>query len=142
MKFRGEYNFLSNFHSAKVVYESVEYPTVENAYQAAKVDDIKLREYFTKSNPVEAKREGKKLSMVGLVRPDWDNIKVNIMYGLLKQKFSHPYLKKKLNEIRGPIIEHNEWHDNFWGSCTCNICKDKGKNVLGKLLMKIREYKK
>jgi hypothetical protein len=37
------------------------------------------------------------------------------------------------------LIEGNWWHDNFYGSCTCNKCVNKGENNLGKILMKIRE---
>jgi hypothetical protein len=35
------------------------------------------------------------------------------------------------------LTESNWWHDNFWGVCTCNKCKD-GENNLGKILMDIR----
>ena len=34
--FQGEYRFLSNFWPCVVEYEGTEYPSVENAYQAAK----------------------------------------------------------------------------------------------------------
>ena len=40
-RFHGEYRFLSNFYPVKVEYDGVQYPTVEHAYQAAKV--MKLR---------------------------------------------------------------------------------------------------
>jgi len=35
------------------------------------------------------------------------------------------------------LIEGNKWGDRFWG-----VCKGKGKNNLGKILMKIRDVYK
>ena len=37
------------------------------------------------------------------------------------------------------LIEGNTWHDNYWGVCSCSKCNGRGKNRLGKLLMKVRE---
>jgi predicted NAD-dependent protein-ADP-ribosyltransferase YbiA (DUF1768 family) len=55
---------------------------------------------------------------------------------------AHPNLAAKL--IATPdeeLIEYNEWHDNFWGMCTCNVCANKThQNKLGKLLTITREY--
>jgi hypothetical protein len=74
------------------------------------------------------------------LRPNWDIIKVPIMYNLLRQKFSKDPLKNLLKITSdAPIVEGNYWHDNFWGSCTCSKCNNSGRNVLGILLMKIRK---
>lgn len=32
------------------------------------------------------------------------------------------------------LVEGNTWGDTFWG-----VCKGKGRNELGKILMKVRE---
>ena len=32
------------------------------------------------------------------------------------------------------LIEGNNWHDTFWG-----VCKGKGQNNLGKILMEVRK---
>ena len=59
------------------------------------------------------------------------------------QKFCNPkndYLGGKL-DMTGleEIVEGNYWHDNYWGNCTCDKCKNiEGQNKLGKILMKIR----
>ena len=39
------------------------------------------------------------------------------------------------------IVENTTgWHDNIWGNCECEICKEKpGKNLLEKALMEVRE---
>lgn len=33
------------------------------------------------------------------------------------------------------LIEGNNWGDTFWG-----VCNGRGENMLGKLLMEIRDY--
>ena len=38
------------------------------------------------------------------------------------------------------VVHGNWWHDNYWGNCNCDRCKDiKGQNKLGKMLMDLRE---
>jgi predicted NAD-dependent protein-ADP-ribosyltransferase YbiA (DUF1768 family) len=57
------------------------------------------------------------------------------MRSVLKYKFSqHRDLLEKLKAVEGEIVEHNHWHDTFWG-----VCEDEGENHLGKLLMQLRE---
>jgi predicted NAD-dependent protein-ADP-ribosyltransferase YbiA (DUF1768 family) len=41
--FKGQYDFLSNFYLAPVLYARRPYPTVEHAYQAAKTKDLEAR---------------------------------------------------------------------------------------------------
>ena len=38
------------------------------------------------------------------------------------------------------LVEGNYWHDNVWGDCSCEKCKNiKGQNLLGKQLMQVRQ---
>jgi predicted NAD-dependent protein-ADP-ribosyltransferase YbiA (DUF1768 family) len=71
---------------------------------------------------------------------DQNNIK--ILHTAVKAQFEeNPKLKKELL-LTGTavLIEGNFWHDNYWGKCNCNNCKNiEGKNHLGKLLMQVRE---
>ena len=130
-KFVGEYKFLSNFYSSEVMLDAVVYPNVENAYQASKTTNEEMRIPFENISPVDAKRMGKTLKM----RPDFDSIKVNIMYRLVKQKFYDPELAKRLIETRESLlVEGNTWCDTFWG-----FCNGVGENHLGKILMKVRK---
>jgi predicted NAD-dependent protein-ADP-ribosyltransferase YbiA (DUF1768 family) len=58
------------------------------------------------------------------------------MAALIARKF-RPYteLSQQLLGVRGPIVEYNYWHDNFWGHCFCVKCKRVEKqNVLGRIL--------
>ena len=131
-KFRGDYFFLSNFYPVEISMGGQVYPTLEHAYQASKTFDIdeRMTVQYTPT-PGKAKRMSSDLT----VRKDWDSVKVSIMRHLLEQKFSKPQLRKMLLETGNKkIVEGNTWGDTFWG-----ICKGKGENVLGKLLMEIRE---
>lgn len=138
--FTGAYRFLSNFWPARVKLDGVEYPTSENAYQAAKTLDPELRVQFQTCSAGQSKKAGSFLT----IRPDWDQVKVSVMEGLLEQKFAPgSELRAKLDKTRGnDLIEGNWWHDNFWGDCTCGkraVCDTSGANHLGSLLMKIRD---
>lgn len=130
-EFRGGYRFLSNFWYAPVNYDGLTFPTVEHAFQAAKTSvlefAIAIRDADT---PGEAKRMGRQVPM----RKDWDEIKINVMRYLLRQKFSHPALREMLIKTgECELIEGNTWDDHFWG-----VCNEIGQNWLGKLLMEVR----
>lgn len=130
-EFQGEYRFLSNFWPAVVELDGFKYPTVEHAYQAAKTLDVDVREAIrSAATPGVAKRAGQSAE----VRTDWESVKIEVMYALLKQKFQRPDLRKKLLNTRDyMLIEGNTWGDRFWG-----VCKGTGENNLGKLLMQVR----
>ena len=134
--FRGAYYFLSNFYLIKILYGGIEFPSTENAYQAMKSFDTDYRIKCSICGPGVSKRLGKTVEL----REDWEDANIIIMYDLLKQKFQNPDLQKKLLSTgRLELIEGNNWHDNFWGDCHCDKCKNiVGQNRLGKLLMKVR----
>lgn len=135
--FSGANAFLSNFADADVKLDGVVFHTTEAAFQAAKTTDNRMRGpiQFAKT-PGEAKKLGRKVPL----RPDWEKIKVDVMLGLLRQKFkAGTELARKLDDTGHAIlVEGTTWHDKFWGVCTCEKCKGKGVNMLGQLLMKVR----
>lgn len=130
--FNGEYYFLSNFYSAPVIYEGITYQNSEAAYQAAKTLDIDIRKQFATFNPSTAKKIGRKITL----RNDWEKIKIDIMYKIVKNKFSQNiHLKKKLLDTGNAYLEEgNTWGDKIWG--TVNGI---GYNHLGKILMRVRD---
>lgn len=79
-----------------------------------------------------AKRLGKTVTM----RDDWDEIKVDIMREIVQAKFDqHEHLREMLLATEDAILEEgNHWGDTFWG-----VCRGKGLNMLGKILMDLRE---
>lgn len=131
-KFTGQYKFLSNFFACEVEYEGIAYPSSEHAFQAAKTLDRNERIKIARaSSPGMAKTLGRHVSL----RRDWEETKDSIMEEILRIKFSNPELKDKLLRTGDSrLVEGNTWGDVYWG-----VCGNKGKNKLGKLLMKVRE---
>lgn len=124
-----EWSILSNFHSAVVTLDGVHYPTVEHAYQAAKTLDPKWREKVRACQyPGQAKRVGRTVPL----RPDWEDIKVDVMRELLAQKFTtrNGFGAALLSTGDAELVEGNTWNDRFWG-----VCNGEGLNMLGILLM-------
>ena len=104
MRFRGEYDFLSNFYRCNIEYEGVIYSSVENAFQAAKTLDLEERKQFENCSAKEAKKRGKSVKL----RSDWDNVKVKITCNLVFQKFNNSeYLMTRLLIVQDNIIEEN-----------------------------------
>lgn len=133
--FKGEYAFLSNMTPCRVLYDGASYNSVEHAYQAAKtLDPAKRLEIHACVSPYDAKKLGRKLLRI---RPDWEDVKESVMYTLLTQKFSQEPYKVLLDGTKGRYIEEtNNWRDTYWG-----VCNGVGSNVLGKLIMGIRDGK-
>ena len=138
------YGFLSNFYDCEVMYEGLMYHNSEAAFQSAKIKldteeaTISARKPFTAMAAGASKRAGRRVE----IRPDWETVKNNVMYEVLKDKFNrNSELKEKLlNTGEAILIEGNTWHDNYWGDCKCEKCKDiRGKNTLGILLMRVRK---
>ena len=128
--FQKEYRFLSNFVPAKVIYDDVEYFSVEVAFQAAKTLNIADRLPFQHCTSAQAKRLGRQLTLQG----NWHNLQISVMYKLVLQKFSQPHFKKLLLATnKSLLVEENYWNDRFWG-----VCKGVGRNYLGRILMLVR----
>lgn len=131
-KFTGPYRWLSNFWPCIVVYEGMEYPSSEHAYQAAKFKSNTVRILIRNSvTPGRAKRKARQLYM----RSDWDDVKVDIMSRIVYDKFIRTKnLRDALLATKdAELIEGNTWDDTFWGSCN-----GVGENHLGKILMDVR----
>ena len=132
--FSGVYRFLSNFWPSPMIISGKEYPTVEHFYQSMKCSDDECREKIRNSEtPAIAKYSGR---CVLYINPIFEENKVRVMEIGVRQKFLQ---NKELAEMllkTGDIYleEGNTWGDQFWG-----VCKGKGKNMLGHILMKIRK---
>lgn len=145
-KFDGtRYRFLSNFYLCAVVYDGILYMHSEGAFQAQKTLDTELRKYVANLTAANSKKACGRRGLYGFkieLRPDWEVVKDDVMYKVVKAKFEqNPGLKEKLLATGDAIlVEENTWHDNYWGDCTCHKCINiPGKNQLGKTLMRVRE---
>lgn len=128
-------NFVfNNFSAHAILYQGVLYPTAEHAFHCAKFKDEKISEEIRNAkNPLDAFHLGRKYK--SLQRNDWSEVKITILYEILKEKFSqHEEAKKALlNTGIEEIVESNP-NDDFWG----NGKEGKGQNNTGKILMRIR----
>ena len=112
--FVGDYEFLSNFFPAKIEYEGLIYLNAESAFQAQKEKTKDLRKKYQNMNPMKAKELGETCDK----RDGWEEIQDEVMYKIVKAKFSQQApLRKKL-------LETDNGH---------------GLNKLGKILMQVRE---
>ena len=134
--FDGEYNFLSNFYPSPFEWNGITFPAVENWFQAWKTtDEDEFYAIATADTPGKSKRLGRKCTL----RPDWEAIKVDVMRAGLKYKFQNPELRNKLLSTGDEeLVEGNTWHDRTWGRCICEKCGGQGQNLLGQLLMELR----
>jgi ribA/ribD-fused uncharacterized protein len=128
--FAGDHDWLSNFYPSPVEFEGALYVTVENAFQAAKTHDQKARALLRDCGPDEAKMRGRHVPL----RDDWEDIKLGILDGLLREKFAIPALRRRLLATgRRPIVNRNVFGDDFWG-----VCRGRGRNALGEAIMRLR----
>ncbi len=129
--FRGDFRWLSNFHYGEFIYDGVKYITSEHAYQAAKTFDLIEKQRII---DCDTPRKAKNLGMKVTLRPDWEQVKLQIMNNILIEKFKDKNLQDLLLMTgSAKLIEGNDWNDTFWG-----VCRGKGENHLGRILMKIR----
>jgi len=135
LSFEFEYAWLSNFYPSVVKYRGIVYPTVEHAYQAQKFTTDEERLWVASlPTPGKAKRAGAKAPNLP---EDWEQTKIGIMRDLVRQKFGYgpnPLFDKLLATGDCHIEEGNWWGDDFWGTC-----HGKGLNILGRIIMEVRE---
>jgi predicted NAD-dependent protein-ADP-ribosyltransferase YbiA (DUF1768 family) len=125
--------YFCNSYPCSIVVENFgTFLNVEAAYQAMKNTSDKQYVTFlsTCSSIREIKNAGKRITLRG----DWENIKDDIMYSLLRIKFdTHEELKTRLLQTCLRPIVFKSAENTYW--------KSKTHNRLGKLIQKIRgEY--
>lgn len=131
LKFDGEHRFLSNFWPSRVVYGGIDYANAEAAFQAQKVLDPDVRANFSELSPGQAKKAGRQVRL----RPDWEDVKTEAMARVVAAKFRQDgdLARKLLATGSRILIEGNDWNDVTWG-----VCRGKGENRLGQILMALR----
>lgn len=132
-EFKNQYFFLSNFYECPIYYNKLVFCNAEAAFQAQKAIDEKEQYKFINLNASQARKLGKTI----VLRKDWEEVKDNIMYEIVKRKFTvNKELQQKLIDTKDEeLVEGNWWHDTYWGM---DLKTGIGKNKLGKILMKVR----
>ncbi|MEM9136433.1 MAG: NADAR family protein [Cyanobacteria bacterium P01_F01_bin.42] len=132
------YGCFSNFSPHPVVMDQLRWPTSEHYYQAQKfvgTTDAQLGEVIRQATTPEAAAAlGRDCSRI--VRADWEQVKCDVMYAVVRVKFqSHLEIQSLLLATGEQLLIENSPTDFFWG---CGRDHN-GKNHLGQILMRVRE---
>jgi len=133
------YGVFSNLHRTPVVFEGLEYPTAEHAYQAGKASKESVRQWLLSApTPSLVAMAAHGLYTWDIV-PSWSKIKFDRMRGVLRAKFTqHENLRQLLlatgNARLVEVGTTNNAVNRLWGEVN-----GKGQNMLGVLLMEVRD---
>lgn len=130
-----EYGEFSNFAPYPIVLDKRTWPTSEHYFQAMKFRDKGEQEQIRKArSPMIAARMGRDRKRK--LRRDWESAKVNVMRQAVMAKFTQHEDLRQLLLATGDakLIEHTE-NDDYWGDGG----DGSGKNMLGRILMDIRQ---
>lgn len=133
------YGVFSNLHRTPVTFEDQVFPTAEHAYQAGKAAKPAVRDWILSApTPALVAMAAHGLYTWDIV-PTWSKIKFDRMRGVLRAKFSqHPDLRDLLLLTGNARLVEVGTTDNavnrLWGEVN-----GKGKNMLGVLLMEVRD---
>ena len=120
--------------------------TTEALYQACRfphLPDVQ-REIIGQHSPMTAKMKSKPHRKDS--RPDWDNVRFKVMRWCLRVKLAQHYEvfgRLLLATNDRPIVEQSR-KDDYWGAKAVGVHDEIliGQNVLGRLLMELRELLK
>lgn len=133
------YGVFSNLHRRPFIFEGREYLTAEHAYQAGKARKEAVREWILSApTPGLVAMAAHGLYTWDIVS-DWSRIKFDRMRAVLRAKFTqHDDLREILLSTGGARLVEVGRVDNLvnrtWGEVN-----GKGKNMLGVLLMDLRQ---
>ena len=119
--------------------------TSEALYQACRFPgrpDVQ-RQIIADRSPMSAKTRSKPFR--GDTRPDWDSVRVRVMRWCLRVKLAQNWQKfgsLLLSTGEAPIVEKKVKRTDFWASTEQPDGTLVGMNVLGRLLMELREQLK
>lgn len=131
-----EYGCFSNFYEGPYEIDGLMWPTTEHYFAAQKTQDPELREGIRRaSTPSDAKAMGKVIEL----RPDWEDVKYDVMIDALTAKFGNNLkLKEILLSTGDALIYEDSPYDKVWGTGVRGAVGS-GRNLLGKALMQVRQ---
>ena len=133
--FKGSANPFSNLYHTTLSIRGMTFKSLEHCYQYEKAlhncDPVRAEKIRHCNTSFEAMRMGKRIKL----NLEWHEIKADVMARLLRTKFSQcAIFRKKLNATRGcRLVEDTA--NIYWG----RGYNGQGMNMLGKLLMSIRD---
>lgn len=120
--------------------------TSEALYQACRFPHLPevQRKIMDQHSPMTAKMKSKPYRKDS--RPDWDHVRTRIMRWCLRVKLAQNYEefgRLLLATKDRPIVEQSR-KDDYWGAKVVGVAEETlvGQNILGRLLMELRELLK
>lgn len=134
---RGHHGYMSNFARYPVKVDGKKYKTSEHYYQSQKFKGTTYEKTIRDaSGPMEAATLGRTTSKKFKLRKDWESVKDDVMRKVVEAKFrQHDGIRAELLATGNAKLVEETSDDLYWG-CGHN---GKGKNMLGVILMEIRE---
>ena len=132
---KGEFGCFSNFSRHSIELKDETWETSEHYFQAQKFAGTHHESDVRKAKgPGAAAAMGRDKQLP--LRADWEKVKDDVMREAVMAKFTQ---RKDLKEILlstndAILVEHTE-NDSYWGDGGNGT----GKNMLGKILMEVRE---
>jgi len=114
LELKGPYKCLGNSYSATILVEGITYPSVEHAFQAAKVSDRATKFQISKASLAEVRNLLEDI----WIRPNWNDVKYATLHQLVTLKFQS--------------------HEDLADILLSTENKPLGNGQLGKILMKVR----
>ncbi|MGH2487646.1 MAG: NADAR family protein [Ktedonobacterales bacterium] len=129
------YGQFSNFARSPIMLSGRSWPTVEHYFQARKFAGTEHEEAIRLAlSPMLAARMGR--SRQRPLRSDWETVKLDVMLAALRAKFiQHDDLRELLLGTGFALLVEHRARDSYWGDGP----DGSGMNMLGKLLMRVRE---
>lgn len=129
------YGEFSNFAPFPILLNGATWPTTEHFFQAQKFAGTPhAEEIRTVESPMKAARMGRDRKRP--LRSDWEEVKDDIMRLALNAKFTqHPSRATLLRSTGDALLVEHTTNDSYWGDGG----DGSGRNMLGKLLVELRE---
>jgi type I restriction enzyme, S subunit len=140
---KGEFGGLSNMAPFPLSVNDIPIRTSEALFQAIKFSAYKeiQQDLIEQASPIIVYRKKEKYAKQGKARPDWGNVNVDVMRWCLHVKLAQNWEKFSallLETGERSIIEKSD-RDDFWGAKMVDEQTLCGDNMLGRLLMELRD---
>lgn len=135
-KTKESYGCFSNFARYNIQLDGLTWPTTEHYFQAQKYvhNSERYMAIHGAATPRIAADLGRDHTVT--IRPDWEQIKDDVMRRAILKKFeTHADIKKILLDTGDADVIEDSPVDYYWGVGANGT----GKNMLGKILMEVRD---
>ena len=140
-----EYGWMGNMAPYPIKFDGKVWLTSESLFQSMRYDDDSVKEMIrVEKSPMGAKMKAKKYRDQMVVVP-MSELDVENMRKCVKMIFdAHPQLKRQLMNTKDSFIyedigNRNGERHKFWGAKKWSESEGDGNNMMGKILMDLRE---